>query len=46
MENNQLTPWMRFLGLVKLEKKDIFQVFYYAIFNGLVTLSLPLTLTM
>lgn len=42
MENNQLTPWERFLGLVKLEKKDIFQVFYYAIFNGLVTLSLPL----
>ncbi|MAD98655.1 MAG: ABC transporter ATP-binding protein/permease [Flavobacteriaceae bacterium] len=42
MENNKLTPWQRFLGLVKLEKKDIFQVFYYAIFSGLVTLSLPL----
>ncbi len=42
MENNQLTPWERFLGLLKLEKKDIFQVFYYAIFNGFVTLSLPL----
>ncbi|QOD61406.1 ATP-binding cassette domain-containing protein [Polaribacter haliotis] len=42
MENNQLTPWKRFLGLLKLEKKDIFQIFYYAIFGGLVALSLPL----
>ncbi|MCG1036734.1 peptidase domain-containing ABC transporter [Polaribacter sargassicola] len=39
---NQLTPWQRFLGLLKLEKKDIFQIFYYAIFDGLVALSLPL----
>jgi ABC-type bacteriocin/lantibiotic exporter with double-glycine peptidase domain len=28
--------------LLKLEKKDIFQIFYYAIFNGIVALSLPL----
>ena len=42
MENKQLTPWQRFVGLLKLEKKDIFQVFYYAIFGGIVTLSLPL----
>jgi ABC-type bacteriocin/lantibiotic exporter with double-glycine peptidase domain len=42
MENNQLTPWERFLGLLKLEKKDIFQIFYYAIFGGVVALSLPL----
>jgi ABC-type bacteriocin/lantibiotic exporter with double-glycine peptidase domain len=42
MENKQLTPWKRFVGLLKLEKKDIFQIFYYAIFGGMVTLSLPL----
>ncbi len=42
MENKQLTPWQRFVGLLKLEKKDIFQIFYYAIFGGVVALSLPL----
>ncbi|QTD38005.1 ATP-binding cassette domain-containing protein [Polaribacter batillariae] len=42
MENQQLTPWKRFLGLLKLEKRDIFQIFYYAIFGGIVALSLPL----
>lgn len=30
------------MGLVTLEKKDIFQIFYYAVFNGIVALSLPL----
>jgi len=42
MENNTLTPWQRFIGLLKLERKDILQVAYYAIFEGLVALSLPL----
>lgn len=37
-----LTPWKRFIGLLKLEKKAILQVFYYAIFSGIVALSLPL----
>jgi ABC-type bacteriocin/lantibiotic exporter with double-glycine peptidase domain len=36
------TPWKRLLGLLELERKDIFQIFYYAIFSGLVSLSLPL----
>ncbi|WP_370398503.1 peptidase domain-containing ABC transporter [Tenacibaculum dicentrarchi] len=40
--NNKLTPWQRFLGLLKLEKKDILQISYYAIFEGIVALSLPL----
>ncbi|MBT7815422.1 MAG: ATP-binding cassette domain-containing protein, partial [Polaribacter sp.] len=31
-----------FVGLLNLEKKDIFQIFYYAIFGGVVALSLPL----
>ena len=30
------------MGLMTLEKKDVLQVFYYAIFAGLVNLSLPL----
>ena len=42
MENKQLTPWQRFLGLLKLERKDIFQILYYAVFGGIVALSLPL----
>jgi len=37
-----MTPWRRLVGLLQLEKKDILQVFYYAIFAGVVALSLPL----
>jgi ABC-type bacteriocin/lantibiotic exporter with double-glycine peptidase domain len=37
-----MSPWKRFLGLVELERKDILQVAYYAIFAGIVSLSLPL----
>ena len=42
MNKEQLTPWQRFVGLLKLEKREIFQIFYYAIFGGVVSLSLPL----
>lgn len=42
MSKEKMTAWERFMGLVTLEKKDIFQIFYYAIFNGVVALSLPL----
>ena len=42
MKEENYTPWKRFLGLLKLEKKDILQIFYYAIFSGLVSLSVPL----
>lgn len=42
MKNKNLTPWNRFLGLLELDRKDIFQIFYYAIFSGIVGLSLPL----
>ncbi|WP_179354525.1 peptidase domain-containing ABC transporter [Winogradskyella vidalii] len=37
-----MSPWERFVGLIKLEKRDILQVIYYAIFSGLLSLSLPL----
>lgn len=42
MSNDKLTPWERFLRLLALERKDISQIFLYAIFSGLVALSLPL----
>ncbi len=42
MEKTQLSPWRRFVGLLQLEKKDILQILYYAIFAGIVALSLPL----
>lgn len=37
-----LSPWKRFIGLLSLEKKDIFQIGYYAIFSGFMALTLPL----
>lgn len=42
MREETLTPWKRFFRLLSLERKDIWQIFYYAIFSGLVSLSLPL----
>ncbi|WP_298345457.1 ATP-binding cassette domain-containing protein [uncultured Algibacter sp.] len=42
MENKKMTPWQRLVGLLQLEKRDILQIFYYAIFAGIVALSLPL----
>lgn len=40
--NEIMTPWNRFVSLLKLDKRDIKQIFYYAIFGGLVALTLPL----
>lgn len=37
-----LSPWQRFIGLLKLERKDISQIIYYSLFGGIVSLSLPL----
>ncbi|MAW93992.1 MULTISPECIES: peptidase domain-containing ABC transporter [unclassified Leeuwenhoekiella] len=42
MAKEVLSAWQRFMGLLKLEKKDFLQVLYYAIFAGIVSLSLPL----
>lgn len=36
------TPLQRFINLLRLDKRDISQIFFYAIFAGLVSLSLPL----
>lgn len=40
--NNGITPWKRFLNMLKLDKRDIKQILLYAIFAGLVALTLPL----
>ncbi len=42
MSNNVLTAWQRLVGLLELDKRDVKQIFYYALFTGLVSLSLPL----
>ncbi len=42
MKNTLVSPWKRLMGLLSLERKDILQIFYYAVFSGLVALSLPL----
>ena len=37
-----MTPLKRFYNLLELDKKDIYQILFYAIFAGLISLSLPL----
>lgn len=37
-----MVPIQRFFNLLKLDKKDVSQLFFYAIFSGLISLSLPL----
>lgn len=37
-----MSPLKRFYNLLKLDKKDVYQIFFYAIFAGLISLSLPL----
>lgn len=37
-----MSPWQRLVGLLRLEKKAIRQVVYYAVFSGLLALTLPL----
>ncbi len=40
--NNNISPWTKLFNLLKLERRDIMQVLYYAIFAGLISLTLPL----
>ncbi|NRD24756.1 ATP-binding cassette domain-containing protein [Winogradskyella litoriviva] len=43
MNNKEImSPWQRLVGLLKLEKRDVLQVVYYAIFSGILALTLPL----
>ncbi|MFD2432323.1 hypothetical protein ACFSO9_01480 [Mesonia maritima] len=39
---DQISAWGKLYNLLKLERKDIFQVLYYAIFAGIISLTLPL----
>ncbi len=36
------SPWQRLIEMLKLDRKDVSQVIYYALFSGLVSLSIPL----
>ncbi len=40
--NSDTTPVKRFFGLLKEEKSQVYAIYFYAILNGLITLSLPL----
>lgn len=37
-----MTPFKRFYNLLQLDKRDVYQIIFYAAFAGLVNLSLPL----
>lgn len=40
--NKTYTPFTRFLKLLKPDKKEIYNIYIYSVFSGLVSLSLPL----
>ncbi|MCB9272395.1 MAG: hypothetical protein H6564_00045 [Lewinellaceae bacterium] len=43
MENTpQLRPLKRFFRLLELDRKDIYYIYVYALFSGLIALSMPL----
>ena len=44
MDNNSRVLWLhcRFFKLLELDRKDITYIYVYAIFAGLITLSIPL----
>lgn len=37
-----MTPAKRFFNLLRLDKRDVYQIFFYAVFAGIISLSLPL----
>ena len=39
---NKLTPIKRFFNLLKIDKQDIISIYVYALFSGLISLSIPL----
>jgi ABC-type bacteriocin/lantibiotic exporter with double-glycine peptidase domain len=39
-----MTSLKRLFNLLELDKKDVYQIFFYAIFSGIISLSLPLGL--
>ncbi len=41
-KTNKTSPLKRFYNLLSLDKKDVYQILFYAVFSGLISLSLPL----
>lgn len=39
---NKLSPIKRFFNLLNVDKQDIISIYVYAIFSGLISLSIPL----
>ena len=37
----ELTPIKRFFSILKEEKNQVYAIYFYAVLNGLITLSLP-----
>ncbi len=42
MSSNPITPIARFINLLKVDKQEIASIYVYALFHGIVSLSLPL----
>lgn len=42
INNSGITPLRRFFRLLKEEKSQVYSIYFYAILNGLITLTLPL----
>ncbi|MDT7831753.1 ATP-binding cassette domain-containing protein [Flavobacteriaceae bacterium S356] len=42
MTKKFMSSWQRFVGLLRLDKRDVLQILYYAVFAGVVSLTLPL----
>lgn len=40
--HSSIKPWKRFINLLKVDRQEVINIYIYAIFNGLVSLSLPL----
>ena len=40
--NSDITPIKRFFRLLKEEKSQVYSIYFYAVLNGLITLTLPL----
>jgi ABC-type bacteriocin/lantibiotic exporter with double-glycine peptidase domain len=41
-KSNKTSPITRFINLLKVDKQDIYSIYIFALFNGLIALSLPL----
>ena len=42
MATPMITPVQRFIRLLNVERKEVYSIYAFALFNGLINLSLPL----